>query len=222
MHALDQRGWGKSVHKPSEKGLTGSTTQVMDDITTFLNSYLPSSVPIFLMGQSMGGQETLYWASTGSEAVRKQISGFIAVAPWIQLHPKSQPSWLKVKAGRLVSMLLPHHQMKNALDASVLSHDEAENESWKNDELCHDIGTLEGLAGALSRADELNGGVVGLRDWDGLRVLIVHGSGDMVTSMEASERFVERTGVKGLGIKVYDGVYHNGEIWCEADGSELC
>lgn len=213
IHALDQRGWGKSVKKSSEKGLTGSTTQVMDDITTFLKSHLPSSTPIFLMGHSMGGQETLYWASTGPIDIKKQLSGFIAVAPWIQLHSKSQPSWLKIKAGRLASFLLPHHQLKNELDASVLSHDEAENNAWKNDELCHDIGTLEGLAGALSRADELHTGVVKLQDYDGLRFMIVHGDGDMVTSAAASERFMERAEVKKKVIKIYDDVYHCGKSY---------
>lgn len=213
VHALDQRGWGKSVRKSADRGATGPTSKVMDDITTLLQSYLPSSIPIFLMGHSMGGQETLYWACTGPQDVKKQLAGFIAVAPWIQLHSKSQPSWLKVRAGKLVSLLLPNHQLKSELDANVLSHNEAENVDWKNDPLCHDTGTLEGMAGALTRADELHNGDVSLVDYEGLRVLVVHGGEDMVTSTPASKQFVERAAVKQKTLKIYEGIYHNGKTW---------
>lgn len=211
VHALDQRGFGKSVKKPADQGSSGPTSQVMDDITAFIKSYLPSSIPIYLMGHSMGGQETLYWMSTGPTDIKKQLSGFIAVGPWIQLHPKSQPSWLKIKAGKLAAIVLPHQQLKNELDSTVLSHDAAENLDWKNDELCHDIGTLEGLDGALSRADELHTGAVSCKDYDGLRLLVVHGGADMVTSAPASQQFVDRAEIKNKTVKIYDDVYHNGE-----------
>ena len=163
------------------------------------------------MGHSMGGQETLYWAATAPSEVKKQLAGFIAVGPWIQLHPKAQPSWLKIKAGRLASLILPHSQLKNELDANVLSHNKEDNESWIQDELCHNMGTLEGLAGALSRADELHNGQVALQDYDGLRVIVIHGADDMVTSATASEQFVEKAAIKDKTIHVYDGVYHNGK-----------
>ena len=32
VHGLDQRGWGRSVRKPAERGLTGPTTQVLADM----------------------------------------------------------------------------------------------------------------------------------------------------------------------------------------------
>lgn len=59
VHAFDQRGWGRSVKTVSERGLTGPTSQVLDDITSILKSQLPTSVPLFLMGHSMGGAEVL-------------------------------------------------------------------------------------------------------------------------------------------------------------------
>ena len=59
VHAFDQRGWGRSVKRVSERGLTGPTSQVLDDITSIVHSQLPRSVPFFLMGHSMGGAEVL-------------------------------------------------------------------------------------------------------------------------------------------------------------------
>ncbi|KAI1113985.1 Alpha/Beta hydrolase protein [Nemania sp. NC0429] len=57
VHAFDQRGWGRSVTQISERGMTGPTSQVLKDITGFLESLLSSPIPLFVMGHSMGGQE---------------------------------------------------------------------------------------------------------------------------------------------------------------------
>lgn len=59
VYAFDQRGWGRSVKRLSERGLTGGTSQVLDDIDSVVKSQLPSTVPLFLMGHSMGGAEVL-------------------------------------------------------------------------------------------------------------------------------------------------------------------
>lgn len=59
VYAFDQRGWGRSVKKLSARGRTGSTSQVLDDIDSVVKSQLPSDLPLFLMGHSMGGGEVL-------------------------------------------------------------------------------------------------------------------------------------------------------------------
>src|SRR5215469_8379904 len=66
-YGFDQRGWGRSVHSPSEKGLTGPTPLILSDTTSFIKSVLASSspdddrknTPLFLMGHSMGGAQVL-------------------------------------------------------------------------------------------------------------------------------------------------------------------
>ena len=206
VHGFDQRGWGRSVKKPSEKGLTGPTTQVLDDITSFIKAHLPSPEPLFLMGHSMGGQEVLQYAGRGE--VKRRINGFLALAPFIRLHPTSQPGWLKYHAGKLASKILPHMQLVNRLDPSYMSHDEALNEAWREDELCHDTGTLEGLAGLLSRADDLDKNTTFIEDWDQLHIFLAHGTEDRYTSHEATKSFMERLKVKDKTLKLYEGSYH--------------
>ncbi|MCJ1331618.1 hypothetical protein MMC10_008309 [Thelotrema lepadinum] len=211
IHAFDQRGWGRSVSSPSERGLTGKTSQVMSDITHFVQSHLPSAegIPTFLMGHSMGGQETLYWACTGPEDIKRQLAGFVVLAPYLRNPPATQPAKLKVLVGRWAGRWMPHFQMTTKLDSSKLSHDVDDNKSYEADELCHDTGTLEGLAGMLDRAAGLDTGEVVLRDWEGLRVLAVHGDGDEVTSAEATKGFFERCKVRDSEVKVYGGCFHN-------------
>ncbi|MCJ1374724.1 hypothetical protein MMC20_005956 [Loxospora ochrophaea] len=208
VHAFDQRGWGRSVQKKSDKGLTGPTSQVLRDISTFISAHLPSAKPVFLMGHSMGGQEVLQFASKGPADIRKQITGYILSAPFIALHPSSVPNRLTVIVGRLAGKVLPKWQLVQKLDPKFLTRDQKVAQGYVDDELVHDTGTLEGLAGMLERAEELDTGKVEVQDGDSVRIWCGHGNGDRVTSHEASKRFMDRCKVKDKEFKTYEGWYH--------------
>ena len=115
IHAFDQRGWGRSVETPSQKGLTGNTMVVLNDLSSIVDSVLSTaasiSVPVFLMGHSMGGAEVLQWAARGPFDMRSQIRGYLAESPYLALHPSAQPSHFVVKAGRLAAKFAPRRQM---------------------------------------------------------------------------------------------------------------
>ena len=145
VYAFDQRGWGQSVTHKGERGLTGTSERVMGDIASFVQSHVSPSVPLFMMGHSMGGQETLHFIATGPAEIRKQVKGFILSSPYIALHPAEQPSWIKVRAGKLASKALPKFQLVNPLKPERMSHDAVMNKDLADDPLCHDTGTLEGL-----------------------------------------------------------------------------
>ena len=217
VHAFDQRGWGRSVKAPREKGLTGKTSQVLDDITTVVKTHLSSSIPTFLMGHSMGGQETLYYASKGPEDVKKQLSGFIAMAPWIRLSPHTQPNRFTVVAGRMAANILPHLQQANQLDETVLSHDTEDNNSYKDDLLCHNTYTLEGMSGSLDRAAELDAGEAVPADHERFHLLVMHGTEDAVTDSKATKEYVEKLKVKDKTLKLFDGCFHNRKEVCSQD-----
>ncbi|MCJ1393851.1 hypothetical protein MMC18_006727 [Xylographa bjoerkii] len=205
-HGFDQRGWGRSVRKPSDKGRSGPTSRVIADISSVIESKLPSSVPVFLMGHSMGGQETLIYASTGPAEIRKQISGYVAVAPFIRLHPSSQPNTFTVIAGRLACKILPNMQLVQKLDVKYMSHDLAVCKSYEEDKLCHDTGTLEGMEGMLDRADALDKGKVDLEQ--NTHLWIGHGTDDLVINYEGTKEFFDRSKSKDKTLKLYEGAYH--------------
>ena len=198
------------MKKPSDRGLTGPTSTVLADITSFISAHLPSPAPLFLMGHSMGGAEVLQYAARGPEEMRKHILGYLAEAPFIALHPAAQPSRFTVVAGRLAGRLLPRRQMVSKLEAKNMCRDESVWKSWEEDELCHDTGTLEGLSGMLDRAEELDTGRVSIEDTEGCRLWLGHGGSDLVTSHEATIRFMGRCKVKDKTLKVYDGCFHCG------------
>ena len=209
IHAFDQRGWGRSVTKKSERGLTGPTTTVMNDITSMLGSMIPLShdlaLPIFLVGHSMGGGEVLYYAASGPADIRKEIRGYVALAPYILLHPASQPSRALELAGRVAMRLFPRMQMVQKLRPEILCRDPEVAASWEQDELCHNTGTLEGLGGMIDRGVELERGTVVIKEGS---VYIAHGSKDSITSPDASKKLFEGLSLPDKTYQLYEGWFH--------------
>lgn len=212
VYAFDQRGWGRSVTKSSERGNTGPTTQVLDDITSFLKTVIPSPVPLFLMGHSMGGGEVLCYAAQGPEEVRKHIRGYLLESPFIDFDPKSKPSPVTVFLGRLAAKLLPHRQMTNKLKPELISRNTEACKNYAIDELCHDTGTLEGLAGLMDRTGQLATGKIVIADNAGeggvTRIWFGHGDADGITDYRASKRLFDALQVKDKEFKTYVGYYH--------------
>ena len=167
------------------------------------------------MGRSMGGAEVLHYAARGPVSVRRQIAGFLIESPWIELHKVTQPSWALEVAGKLVARVLPRLQMVQQVQPQWMSRDEEVVQAHIVDELCHNTGTLEGLAGCLARAAELHHGAVvfqeGGGDGERCRIWLAHGTADRVTSFKASEKFMERLTIRDKEFKVYDGWYHKCE-----------
>lgn len=199
--------------KKHDRGLTGPTTRVLADITSMLRTLLPTPVPLFLMGHSMGGAEILHYAATGPSDVLSQIRGFISSAPLIALHPSTRPFRATVLAGRLAGHILPKFQLVQKLEPKWLSRDAEQNKLWEQDELCHDTGTLEGLAGMLDRGIQLESFKVMPRDGAGeggkIRLLALHGTGDHVNDFAATKAYVERSELSDKELRSYDGWYHN-------------
>lgn len=219
-------GWGRSVRLPKQKGQTGSNEQVMTDITTFIQS-LPSdeTAPLFLMGHSMGGGETLVYASTGPKHVVSRIRGFLLESPLIGLGKDATPFKITVALGRLAARIAPTMTMVQKLDASKLCRDPAVCKAWVDDDLCHDTASLAGLAGLLDRTGNLNEGRIVLAEGIGeggkTRVWIGHGSADQICDFDASRRWFDRIQVEDKEFQAYDGWYHKLHSEPNGDGERF-
>ena len=210
--AWDQRGWGQSVKSPKEKGLTGPTERVMNDITNFIDAQLPSNVPLFLMGHSMGGGQVLNYAALGPLKTRAQIRGYLIEAPLIKIAPSAAPWKITEIAGRLAAKVVPHMHMTNELKAELLCRDPEVCKAIRADPLCHNTGTLRGLEGMMDRSRHLDEGIVVPKE-DALEpgkqgILFASGSGDGVIDHDAVMRFANKLDWKDKTIKEYPGWYH--------------
>ena len=216
VHGFDQRGWGRTIAKPSEKGLTGPTSRVLADIVAFIKPHLPpvapAHPPVFVLGHSMGGGEALTLASDEAyqNDVVRHVRGWVLEAPFIGFPPENNPSAIKIFIARLVGRILPHHQMYNKIPPENLSRDPAVVKSISEDKLMHDTGTLEGLAGLLDRTTGLASGAIRPKG-DAVRSLWVgHGNKDKATSYQTSKNYFDKhlEAVQDKQFKTYDGWFH--------------
>lgn len=209
VYGFDQRGWGRSVKKPADRGLTGPTSLVISDIVSFIKTELPSPVPVFVFGHSMGGGEAIILASDPQyQDITSQIRGWILEAPFIGFPKGFEPGTVTVFMGRLAGKLLPRMHRYSPLPPENLSRDPEVVQSLKDDKLLHGTGTLEGLSGMLDRTTALNTGTAKLNP--GIKsIWLGHGTKDMGTSYEESKKWFERqTTVEDKEFKAYEGWYH--------------
>ncbi|KAI9823912.1 MAG: hypothetical protein M1832_002230 [Thelocarpon impressellum] len=211
VFSYDQRGWGRSVTTPNTRGLTGPTSLILSDLTSFLTPHLPptpspGSPPVFLMGHSMGGGIALTYLAQGPPALTSRLAGVLTESPFLAFAPDAQASKLKILLGKLAGRILPHHQLVQKLDATKMSRDPEVCQAFVDDPLCHDTGTLEGIAAMLERADDLVGNArpvpAGARIWTG------HGTADKVTNCTASRKWTEALPVADKEFRAYEGWFH--------------
>ncbi|KAJ9142758.1 Alpha/Beta hydrolase protein [Pleurostoma richardsiae] len=217
VYGFDQRGWGRSVARPADKGLTGPTSQVMADVAAFVKEALaaaPAEAPLFVMGHSMGGGEVLTLASTSpgyraDEGLVSRVRGWLLESPFVGFTPEEAPSALKVFVGRLAGRFLPRFHLVHVIPPEHMSRDAGVVRSIREDPLMHNTGTLEGLAGLLDRTGDLAEGRARLNP--AVRsVWVAHGDDDRAISHDASRRWYEREteGVRDRTFKTYGGWYH--------------
>ncbi|KAH9910040.1 Alpha/Beta hydrolase protein [Xylariomycetidae sp. FL2044] len=232
VYGLDQRGWGRSVKKPSDRGRSGPTSQVLSDMAAFIRPQLASTSasasapatpasnqaqtqtqtqtpPVFVAGHSMGGGQTAVFASTPAyDDVIRGVRGWLLIAPFLGFAPALQPSWLTVASGRLAAHVLPGFKLHRPIPPENVTRDPEVQRSLAADELNHDHGTLEGLAGMLDRAEACSGGAVALRP--GVAALWVgHGTEDRAASFDRSRDWFGRQGdVRDKTFRTYEGAYH--------------
>jgi acylglycerol lipase len=196
------------VTKPSQKGLTGPTAKVLDDVAAFIKDKLPSDVPVFVMGHSMGGAEVLTMMGESQyEDLVGQVRGWILESPFVAFTPGQEPSNVKVVLGRLAGRWLPNFQLKHIVPPETLSRDPAVVKSVRDDPLCHDTGTLEGMSGILDRTMLLASGTVKVSKRV-KSVLLAHGSDDMVCSHDAAMEWLKNQDIEDKTAKSYKGGYH--------------
>ncbi|CAK7270450.1 hypothetical protein SEPCBS57363_004107 [Sporothrix epigloea] len=229
VYGFDQRGWGRSVHKSSDKGRTGPTETVIGDIVAFIRPHLQpggndkndkndknddDGLPVFVLGHSMGGNEiaTLMAATLGSAhetAVVRHVRGWLLEAPFFGFPAGETPSALKITAGRLAGRLLPHFQLKHVIPKPYLTRDPDILARLCEDPLCHDTGTLEGLSGLLDRVNDIAQGRV--RPTTSVKsVWLGHGDADRCTDFVASKRWFDTAtaAVPDKTFRCYSGWLH--------------
>lgn len=204
--AIDMRGHGRSEGR---RGHISSYETLMSDISAMLaeaGRRFPGQ-PIFLFGQSMGGNLIINYALRREVRREARVAGIIASSP--MLRTAFKPPYWKTLIGKYLRPILPLLPLYNEIRAEDLSRDPEVVRAYKDDPLVHDRLTLRFY-------DVLLAGEWAIRHAVDLRIptLIMHGDRDRVTSLEASREFSEIAG-DICTMKAWEGFYH--EIHNEPD-----
>lgn len=178
--AFDLRGHGRSE---GPIGDAPSYEQLLDDIDLLLHEArqrFGSEVPLFLFGHSHGGGLVLNYALRRHPC----LNGVIATSPWLALAFRLPP-WVAVFA-RLLHLVRPDYGVAPQ-DERRLPDIVGRGRAKPRDELVHRtitprlfFASRDAGDWALRHAGSFS-----------LPLLVMHGTQDRTTSMEASRRFVE-------------------------------
>lgn len=196
MLGYDLIGHGES---PGKRGHFPNYDAVLDSIGAMVDKAKADfpEVPVFLMGHSMGGNLVAnYVLRRGVD-----IAGVILSSPWLELA--FAPSALDLTLANVMKGILPSFTQSSKLDATAISRDAEEVRRYQQDAKIHDkvspglfLPIVEGGTYALDHASA----------WS-LPLLIQHGSGDRITSFEASKRFAEAISGE-VTFRAWEGGYH--------------
>lgn len=196
LMGFDLRGHGRSDgprgHTPDYEALLSDLDLLLEQVT---NRY--PKVPVVLYGHSLGGNLVLNYALRR----KPKIAGVIATGPWLKLA--FEPPALQVTLGRVMDKLAPAFTQKSGLETAALSRDSGIVKAYLDDPLVHDrisarlfVAMYESGQWALEHAAEFP-----------VPLLLMHGTGDRLTSAAASRQFAERGG-KNVTWRAWDDWYH--------------
>jgi acylglycerol lipase len=193
--AFDLRGHGKSE---GPRGHAPSYEILMEDVSHLLEEAAKRypDRPRFLYGHSLGSAAINYALHR-----HPQLAGVIVTGP--AFRPAFEPPAWKLTLGKIMYNLWPTLSMSNELDRQALSRDPEVVHAYNNDPLVHDRVTarfamdfLQAGLWALEHAAEFT-----------LPLLLMHGSADRITSVQASREFAAKAGDR-CTLKIWDGFYH--------------
>lgn len=196
VFSYDQRGHGKSGfqrgHIPDYDQLLKDLDQIVD-----LAQNKIGQKPLFLYGQSMGGNLVLNYALQNP----KKVTSVAASSPWIKLA--FEPSPIKVVLARLIDKIVPSLSMKSGLDITALSRISEVCEKYQKDPLIHD------QISARMYNDLYKAGLGLLEQATKFQVpaYVYHGTADRLTSHDASKEF-SNLGKEKVTFRSWDGLFH--------------
>ncbi len=152
----------------------------------------------FLFGHSLGGLTVIRYAETKPDKVR----GVVASSPALARSPRT-PSFM-VFIAKLLGKLAPGVTFSSGLDPNFLSRDPEAVTRYIADPLIYDrisakLGrsVFENMRLVLDKAGEISA-----------PVLLMVGTGDVITPPEGAKKLFERLKVKDKTLKEFKGAYH--------------
>ncbi len=192
----DQHGHGLSAGK---RGTPGKVSVLHSDALFMLaeTRRIYPGLPVILYGHSMGGSVVLSLVLNNPGLVE----GLIVTSPWIRLA--NPPSAILKGLASVLNLLVPELTLNNGLDPSDISRDPAEKTAYGSDPLVHP----KVAAGLFHTLDKEGESFFSKEKKITCPTLLMHGTGDRITSWKASEEFAALNSDM-VRLKLWNGAYH--------------
>ena len=207
LHAYDHRGHGRS---DGQRAWIRTWDDYLDDLGAFLDLVAAEErgVPLFLLGNSLGGLMALDFAI----ARRSMLRGVAAAAP--PLGDVGVPPLL-MALGRVMSKVWPRFSLEVGMDLSGLARDPAIAAALVADPLFHRRGTAR-LSTEVTRAiRRVQQGAPQLR----LPLLLLHGGADRMVPPDGTREFFARVTVADRTFREYPHAYH--ALFADSDADRV-
>ncbi|MFD7847206.1 alpha/beta hydrolase [Nocardia sp. NPDC059764] len=207
VYALDHTGHGKSE---GARANIGSLDTAADNVRTMLATATGRhpGLPKFVIGHSMGGLTTAYFATRD----QPEVDGLVLSAPAIDIEAGNAVQRL---AAPLVAKYLPNVPVVK-LDSKLVSRDPEVVRAYDDDPLVHHGGVPARTAGEMLRAGEY---VKAHLDRLTAPLLVQHGSADGLASPTGTDKVERDAAAEDKTIIRYDGLYH--EIYNEPEQDKV-
>lgn len=206
VYGFDLRGHGRS---PGQRGYINSWSEFREDLSAFLQLIITKEdrLPLFLLGQSLGGTIALDYALHYPAL----LQGLILLSPALKVGI----SPLKSILGRIFSQLIPRFSLDTGLDLAAGSRDPQVVAAYARDSLRHTRGTARLATEFAQTVNWIEVHASKLR----VPLLIMHGGADIVTLPESSRHLFENITFADKEIREYPESYH--ELHNDLDCQEV-
>ena len=196
IFAPDLRGNGRS---PGQRAYLESWSELREDLRRLIIRIRAEhpTIPLFLLGNSMGGLVVLDYALHHPEGVR----GVIAVST--PLGDLGVPRPL-MALGRVLSRRWPRFSLNTGMDLSGLARNPEVTERVLRDPLFHRKGTARLSTEVTAAIDRVRDGAAGFP----VPMLVLHGGADRMVPPGGSRRFVDASGQPDRRLIEYPEAYH--------------
>jgi lysophospholipase len=191
VYTFDWPGHGKS---PGKRGHT-SVEEAMEIIDGIIDEI--GEKP-FLFGHSLGGLTVIRYAETRPDRIR----GLIASSPALTKSPKT-PGFM-VALAKVLGEIAPGLTISNGIDPGLLSRNPEAVKRYIEDPLVHDrisarlgMSIFKNMELAHKEAEKIK-----------VPVLLLVGTGDIITPPEGSRRLFQELEVEDKSIREFEGAYH--------------
>ena len=195
VYAFDLRGNGRS---PGQRGYINNWAEFRLDLAAFLNLVTTENpnLPLFLIGQSLGGTIALDYALREPNCIK----GLILMSPALGL---GVAPW-KILIGKSLSAILPHFALNSGIDLSACSRDPRVVNVIAQDPLRHRQGTARLVTELVKTIDWIHTHTTELQT----PVLLLYGGADRAILPESCRTFFTHLTLADKEIREYPESYH--------------